>query len=84
MTKTYPMLSNRATKRLTLTAVIKTWKVMNSTLLVEEVKSTLGLPAMYLVIQSSRDGTKSIVSRHRRMSAAAVFAEKRSRRTPHA
>lgn len=66
------MIAKRAKKIDTPVAVIRRWWVneKDSGLFLLEVKSKFDLPTRYLVVRRHASGNETIVSRHRRRSAA--------------
>lgn len=65
-----PVLSSRATKRLTAAAVIRTWQTKDRRYAVEEIKSLFGLPTRYLVVERLANGNEAIISEHRKREPA--------------
>ena len=66
--------SKRCRTRTTPTAIIRSWAARDAPILVEEIRSRLGLPTRYLVIRKLPNSNQTIVSRHRLRSAAFTAA----------
>ena len=69
-------ISRRARRYTTATCVIRSWAAQDGPYRVAEITSLFGLPKLYLAIQRQPGGGETIVSRHRKRSAAIRAIEK--------